>query len=91
MESGYNGYAGGEISDDMERKIYEIAYNAFKTALNNSSLLREQKDMVEGILKKPIMDSDKLYTNFVRKSMERGGNMCRGNMNRLAVAQELYR
>lgn len=91
MESGYDGYGGSEISDDMRKELYDIFYNALSAALNNNKLLREQKDMVEDILKKPTLDSDKLYTNFVRKSMERGGYMCGGNMLRLAVAQELYR
>lgn len=77
--------------DDMEKWAYNIAYNAFSAALNNSKILRDQNEILDDIREKPTLDSDGLYKSFVQKSMERGGNSHGGAMNRLAVAQELYR
>lgn len=59
--------------------------------MSQNQLLREQNRLLQAILDKPTLDSDSLYTNFVQKSMEMGGNFHGGKMNRLAVAQELYR
>lgn len=59
--------------------------------MSQNQLLRRQNELLQAILDKPTLDSDSLYTNFVQKSMERGGNAHGGRMNRLAVAQELYR
>lgn len=59
--------------------------------MSQNQLLREQNRLLQAILDKPTLDSDSLYANFVQKSFERGGNINGGRMNRLAVAQELYR
>lgn len=59
--------------------------------MSQNQLLREQNRLLQAILDKPTLDSDSLYANFVQKSFERGGNTNGGRMNRLAVAQELYR
>ena len=48
------GYGG---SDDREREIYSVVYNAVSAALTNNQLLKEQKEMVRGILQKPVIDN----------------------------------
>ena len=89
QESAYD--SAGNIGGLKEQEIYNIMYNAFTAALTNNRLLREQNEILGDIRQKPTIDSDGLYKDFVRKSLERGGNSHGGNMSRLAVAQELYR
>lgn len=59
--------------------------------MSQNQLLRRQNELLEKILKKPTMEIGDLNTALARDSMFKGGNMHGGNMNRLAVAQELYR
>lgn len=89
MPGGYNG-GGSGIFAMTGAQVYNLAYNAVSAAINNSKLMNDQKDMVEGILRKPTVDSDGLYNDFVKKSWERGGNRGLGGQ-RLAVAEEFYK
>lgn len=87
QESTYDGT--GNLGGIGEQEIYDIMYSAFTAALDNNRLLREQKDMVKGILQKPTMEVSELGKSLARDSWIRGGNTGKGGM-RLAVAQELY-
>lgn len=46
MESGYDGYGGSEISDDMRKELYDIVYNAIGAAMNNNKRLREMDEHI---------------------------------------------
>lgn len=84
----YGGNSG--IAGMSETTIYNLFYNAVSAAINNSKLMNDQKDMVEGILRKPTMEIGDLNTALARDSMYRGGNIRGGSMSRLAVAEEVY-
>lgn len=45
-ESGYNGYDGSKISDDMRKELYDIVYNAIGAAMNNNKRLREMDEHI---------------------------------------------
>lgn len=89
MQGGYNGSGSGLLAM-TETQIYNIAYSAVSAAINNSKLMNDQKDMVEGILRKPTMEIGDLNHALARDSMLRGGNYHGGDMARLVTANELY-
>ena len=89
MQGGYNG-GGSGILGMSEAQIYNLAYNAVSAAINNSKLMNDQKDMVEGILRKPTMEIGDLHDRLVKDSYYKGGNMCGGSMQRFVIADELY-
>lgn len=43
-----------------ETTIYNLFYNAVSAAINNRKLMNDQKDMVEGILKKPTIEGEEI-------------------------------
>lgn len=95
-ESIYENYNGsvaesGFSPDVIERAVYTATYNAVSAAMNNSSAMKEQNQILKGILKKPTMEIGDVNNALVKYSMERGGNYRGGNMSRLAVAEEVYR
>lgn len=63
----YNGSAAesGFSPDIIERAVYTATYNAVSAAMNNSSLLREQNEILEGILEKPTIGRDDIGRNAV--------------------------
>lgn len=73
-----------------EAQVYNLFYNAVESAINNSSLMNKQKDMVEGILKKPTMEIGELHNSLVKDSYYKGANCCGGDMQRFVTANELY-
>lgn len=86
MESGYNSYAGSEISDDMRKELYDIVYNAIGAAMNNNRRLRE---MDEHITQGRVVevDGDSIYKSVVNRAAERA-NYSRGK--RLVIANEVF-
>lgn len=69
-ESIYENYNGGAAEsvfspDSIKRAVYTATYNAVSAAMNNSSLLREQNEILEGILEKPTIGRDDIGRNAV--------------------------
>lgn len=89
MPSGYNSGSSGLLGM-TEAQIYNMAYNAVSAAINNSKLMNDQKDMVEGILRKPTMEIGDVHDRLVKDSYYKGANMHGGNMQRLVTADEFY-
>lgn len=54
----YGGNSG--IAGMSETTIYNLFYNATSAAINNSKLMNDQKDMIEGILKKPTIEGEEI-------------------------------
>lgn len=79
---GRYGNVYGNDDDDYSEELHILR--------SQNQLLRRQNELLEQILRKPTMEISDVHRAIVRDSMERGGNMHGGNMNRLAVAQELY-
>lgn len=65
MQSGYTG-GDSSIFGMSETAIYNLFYNAVSAAINNSKLMNDQKDMVEGILKKPTIEGEEIGKMSVR-------------------------
>lgn len=84
MSASYGTYGGID-----EETAYRIAYNAVSSAIANSKLLGDQKDMVEGILKKPSVGIGELGAELARDSWIHGGNTNTSGI-RLAVASEIH-
>ena len=86
MESGYNGYAGSEISDDMRKELYDIVYNAIGAAMNNNRRLREMDEHItQGHI--VTVDGDSIYKDVTKRAAERA-NYSRGK--RLVIADEVF-
>lgn len=66
MQSGYGSGSSGLSPDAIERAVYTATYNAVSSAMNNSSLLKEQNEILEGILEKPTIGQDDIGRNAVK-------------------------
>lgn len=85
-ESGYNGYAGSKISDDMRKELYDIVYNAIGAAMNNNRRLREMDEHItQGHI--VTVDGDSIYKDVTKRAAERA-NYSRGK--RLVIADEVF-
>lgn len=65
MLGGYNG-GGSGISEMSKEEFWNLFYSATEAAINNSKLMNDQKDMVEGILKKPTIGDEEIGKMSVR-------------------------